>query len=92
MLSENEGKVESTETTVPPTTSVSIGELATKLGTSEKRLRGFLRVHFSRDTKGGKWKISPSLAKQITKKYKTEILDPRAKKQEKLQKELEGQA
>jgi hypothetical protein len=93
MSEENEVKVdnaESTETVSPAT--VSLKTLADKLGTTPKRLRGFLREFFPRDVKKARWEISPVMAKKVERKYKTQVIDLRAKKQQKLQKELEGQA
>jgi len=94
-MNEDEAKVESsegTETAPLSTPTVSIEALATKLNTTPKRLRGFLREFFPRDETKSRWQIPPALSRKIERKYKTEILDPRAKKQAKVEKELEGQA
>ena len=91
-MNQEEATTDSTETTPPSLNSVSLQALADKLGTSPKRLRGFLREFFPRDVKKARWEISLAMAKKVERKFKTEVADRQAKKQEKLQKELEGQA
>ncbi len=92
MSEKNEVKVDNSEDTeIASPATVSLKTLADKLGTTQKRLRGFLREFFPRDAKKARWEISPLMARKVERKYKTEVIDLRAKKQQKLQKELEGQ-
>ena len=65
-------------------------DLAPKLGISEKKVRMFLRKHYPRPEKGERWEFTLDTAKQIEKDFKDSQKEKESKKQEQINKELEG--